>query len=178
MNFSFAMRPDFLYFDTMGGNTMWAPWRAAFILGKKEKGCIFCNRLAMKDSVKNLVLYRGDKNFIILNKFPYNTGHTLIVPNRHVSQLEKLKPDEAAELFELTRRVVVAFKNTMKPHAINMGMNLGRMSGAGIPGHVHMHVVPRWNGDTNFMPVIGQTSVVSIPLEPIYELLRKELNRG
>ena len=97
----------------MGGNTMWAPWRAAFILGKKEKGCIFCNRLAMKDSVKNLVLYRGDKNFIILNKFPYNTGHTLIVPNRHVSQLEKLKPDEAAELFELTRRVVVAFKNTI-----------------------------------------------------------------
>jgi len=157
---------------------MWAPWRAAFILGKKERGCILCNRLAMKDSVKNLILYRGEKNFIILNKYPYNTGHTLIVPIRHVSQLEKLKADEAAEFFELTRRAVVALKNTVEPHAINVGMNLGRMSGAGIPGHVHMHVVPRWNGDTNFMPVIGQTSVVSIPLEPVYELLRKELNRG
>lgn len=161
----------------MGGNAMWAPWRAAFILGKKEKGCTFCNRLASKDSVSNLILYRGDKNFIILNKYPYNTGHALVVPNRHVSQLEKLKPDEAAEFFELTRRMVVALKKTIKPHAINVGMNLGRMSGAGIPGHLHMHVVPRWNGDTNFMPVIGKTSVVSIPLEPIYKLLRRELNR-
>jgi ATP adenylyltransferase len=156
---------------------MWAPWRAAFILGEREKGCILCNRLEMDDSVENLILYRGTKNFIILNKYPYNTGHTLIVPNRHVSQLEKLKPDEASELFELTTRTVVAIKKCFKPHALNVGMNLGRMSGAGIPGHLHMHVVPRWNGDTNFMPVIGQTAVVSIPLEPVYEMLRKELNR-
>lgn len=155
---------------------MWAPWRAAFILGKKEKGCIFCNRIKMKDSVKNLVLHRAEKNIIILNKFPYNTGHTLIVPNRHVGQLEKLTPDEACELFEMTRKTVAAIKKTLKPNAINVGMNLGRMSGAGIPGHVHMHVVPRWNGDTNFMPVLGKTSVVSIPLEPIYKMLRKELN--
>ena len=155
---------------------MWAPWRAAFILGEKEKGCIFCNRLAMEDSVENLIMYRGQSCFIILNKFPYNTGHILIVPNRHVSQLEKLKTDEANELFELTRRTVAALKKTLHPHAINMGMNLGRMSGAGIPGHLHMHVVPRWNGDTNFMPVIGKTAVVSIPLEPVYDMLRKELN--
>lgn len=162
----------------MRGNTMWAPWRAAFILGKKEKGCVFCNRFRMKDSVKSLVLYRGEKNFILLNKYPYNTGHALVVPNRHVGQLENLKPDEAVEFFDLICKTVVAIKKTLKPHAINVGMNLGRMSGAGIPGHVHMHVVPRWNGDTNFMPVIGQTSVVSIPLEPIYERLRRELNRS
>ena len=129
----------------------------------------------MKDSVKNLIVYRGESNFVILNKFPYNTGHTLIVPNRHVSQLEKLRKDEAIEFFELTRRTVTALKKTLKPHAINMGMNLGRMSGAGIPAHLHMHVVPRWNGDTNFMPVIGKTAVVSIPLEPVYDLLRKGL---
>ncbi|MEW5795579.1 MAG: HIT domain-containing protein [Candidatus Zixiibacteriota bacterium] len=156
---------------------MWAPWRAAFILGKKEKGCILCNRFRMEDSVENLILYRGEKNFIILNKFPYNTGHTLIVPNRHVSQLESLKADEAAEFFDLIRMTVVAIKKRLKPHALNVGMNLGRLSGAGIPGHVHMHVVPRWNGDTNFMPVIGQTAVVSIPLEPVYEVLRQELRR-
>ncbi len=156
---------------------MWAPWRAAFILGKKEKGCILCNRFKMKDSVKNLIMYRAEKNFIILNKFPYNTGHTLIVPNRHVSQLEKMKLEEAVEFFELTRRTVAAIKKTLKPQAINVGMNLGRMSGAGIPGHLHMHIVPRWNGDTNFMPVLGKASVASIPLEPIYRMLRKELNR-
>lgn len=156
---------------------MWAPWRAAFILGKKEKGCIFCNRLKTKDSVKNLIMYRGQSNFIILNKFPYNTGHVLIVPNRHISRLEKLKPEVASEFFELIQKAVAAIKKTLKPHALNVGMNLGRMSGAGIPGHLHMHVVPRWNGDTNFLPVIGKTSVVSIPLEPIYDSLRKELHR-
>jgi len=157
---------------------MWAPWRAAFILGKREKGCIFCNRFRMEDSVENLIMYRGRRNYIILNKFPYNTGHSLVVPNRHLSRLEQLKSDEAVEFFELTRKTVTAIKNTLKPHAINVGMNLGRLSGAGIPAHLHMHIVPRWNGDTNFMPVIGQTAVVSIPLEPVYEILRKELNRG
>ena len=157
---------------------MWAPWRAAFILGEKEKGCILCNRFRMKDSVKNLIMYRGQTGFVILNKFPYNTGHVLIVPNRHISQLEKLKAEEAVEFFELTRKTVAAVKKTLKPHAINMGMNLGRMSGAGIPGHLHMHVVPRWNGDTNFMPVIGKTSIVSIPLEPVYDLICKELHRS
>ena len=162
-------------FSYMAGNTMWAPWRAAFILGKREKGCIFCNRLKMKDSVKNLIMYRGESCFVILNKFPYNTGHTLIVPKRHIGQLEKLNQAEAAELFELTRKTVTAIKKTLKPHALNVGMNLGRMSGAGIPSHLHMHIVPRWNGDTNFFPVIGKTSVVSIPLEPVYDLIFKEL---
>ena len=161
----------------MHDKIIWAPWRAAFILGKKEKGCIFCNRFKMKDSPKNLILYRGEKNFIILNKFPYNTGHSMIVPNRHISQFEKLTRFEADEMMELTRRTVAAIKKTLKPHALNVGMNLGRLSGAGIPNHLHMHVVPRWNGDTNFMPVIGKTAVVSIPLEPVYQILREELNR-
>ena len=156
---------------------MWAPWRAAFILGKKEKGCVFCNRLGMKDSVESLMLYRGERNFVILNKYPYNTGHTLVVPNRHVGQLERLTEAEAFEFFELTRKSVAVIKRTLKPHALNVGMNLGRMSGAGIPGHLHMHIVPRWNGDTNFMPVLGRTSVVSVPLEPVWKKLRREFGR-
>jgi len=175
VDFRFPRETRCCIFIYMAGNTLWAPWRAAFILGKREKGCIFCNRLKMKDSVKNLIMYRGESCFIILNKFPYNTGHTLIVPYRHISQLEKLKPAEAVEFFELTRKTVTAIKKTLKPHALNVGMNLGRMSGAGIPAHLHMHIVPRWNGDTNFLPVIGKTSVISIPLEPAYELIRKEL---
>lgn len=161
----------------MAGNMMWAPWRAAFILGKREKGCVFCNRFAMKDSVENLMLYRGERNFVILNKYPYNTGHALVVPNRHVGLVERLTEAEAFEFFELTRKSVAVIKRTLKPHALNVGMNLGRMSGAGIPGHVHMHIVPRWNGDTNFMPVLGRTSVVSIPLEPVWKKLRREFSR-
>lgn len=160
----------------MTGKRLWAPWRAPFVKGKKEKGCVFCNRLKMKDTVKNLVLYRGETCFIILNKFPYNTGHTLVLPYRHVGQIEKLKETEANELMTLTQKAVAAIKKTLKPASMNLGMNLGRVSGAGVPGHVHMHIVPRWTGDTNFMPVIGQTHVISIPLEPVYEALRKELN--
>jgi len=162
----------------MADKMIWAPWRSAFILRDREKGCILCNRFKMKDSVKNLILFRGDRNFILLNKFPYNTGHLMIVPNRHVSQLEKLSYDEAVEFFSLTRLAVATIKKTLRPQALNVGMNLGRLSGAGIPGHVHMHVVPRWNGDTNFMPVLGKTAVVSIPLEPVYEVLRREFNRA
>jgi ATP adenylyltransferase len=156
---------------------IWAPWRASFVLGKKEKGCIFCNRIKMEDTVKNLIVYRGATAVVILNKFPYNTGHSMIVPIRHVGQIEKLNQVEAREFFELIQRTVVAIKKCLKPHSMNLGMNLGRASGAGVPGHVHMHVVPRWSGDTNFMPVIGQTTVISVPLEPVYEALRREMNR-
>ena len=158
----------------MRDKMIWAPWRGEFVLAKKEKGCVFCKRLKMKDSLKNLIVYRGDMNFVILNKFPYNSGHTLIVPNRHIGQIEKLTPDEACEFFELTRLTVAVIKKALKPNSLNLGMNLGRFSGAGIPGHIHMHVVPRWQGDTNFMPIIGKTTVVSVPLEPIYEAIKNE----
>lgn len=161
----------------MTDKMIWAPWRSAFILDKKEKGCVFCNRQKKKDSLKNLIIYRGEYNFIILNKYPYNTGHTLVVPYRHVGLLEKLTEEESREFFELVRKTVVAIKKALKPNAMNLGMNLGRSAGAGVPGHIHMHIVPRWQGDTNFMPVVGKTSVVSIPLEPVYEALRKEFSR-
>ena len=158
----------------MSDEKLWAPWRAGFILSKKEKGCIFCRRLKEKDSVKNLIVYRGQKALVILNKFPYNAGHTMIVPIRHVGQIEKLKADEAAEFFELLQKTVAIIKKILKPTSMNLGMNLGKASGAGVPGHLHMHIVPRWTGDTNFMPIIGKTKVVSLPLDPIYKKLRKE----
>ncbi|MFH1687978.1 MAG: HIT domain-containing protein [bacterium] len=161
----------------MQDNTLWAPWRVEFVLGEREEGCIFCNRFNMEDTVENLIVFRGEHNFVILNKYPYNSGHSLIVPNRHVAHLEDLDTAEANEFFELTRRTVTALKNGIKPHSLNIGMNLGRSSGAGIPEHLHMHVVPRWQGDTNFMPVIGKTGVISVPLEPLYDILRKELNK-
>lgn len=157
----------------MRDDILWAPWRAAFVLSKKEKGCVFCKRFESKDSLKNLILFRGRRVFAILNKYPYNTGHTLIVPNRHVGNIEKLTEEEAQEFFALTRRAVTVIKEVLKPRSLNLGMNLGKSSGAGVPGHLHMHIVPRWTGDTNFMPVIGRTNIVSVPLEPVYEALRK-----
>ena len=157
----------------MSDEAIWAPWRAGFVLSEKEKGCIFCNRLKMEDSIENLIVYRASRNFVILNKFPYNSGHTMIVPNRHLAHLEELTPEEATEFFELTRKTVAVMKEVLKPHSLNIGMNLGETSGAGVPDHLHLHIVPRWQGDTNFMPVIGKTKVISVPLEPIYEALRE-----
>jgi len=161
----------------MSDNILWAPWRAEFVMAEKEEGCILCNRFNMEDSVENLIVYRGKLNFVILNKYPYNSGHTMVVPNRHVSQLEDLTSEEAAEFIELTRQTVGAIKRRINPHSMNVGMNLGRESGAGIPEHLHQHIVPRWQGDSNFMPVIGKTKVISVPLEPLYDLLRDEMSR-
>lgn len=157
----------------MADKMIWAPWRTGFVLGKKEKGCVFCNRLRQKDSPKNLILVRTRHVFVILNKFPYNSGHVMVVPNRHVGQIEKLTASESSELFEMTRTTVSVIKKVLKPNGFNLGMNLGRMAGAGIPGHVHMHIVPRFQGDTNFMPIVGKTEVISIPLGPIYAALKK-----
>jgi ATP adenylyltransferase len=153
---------------------IWAPWRSAFILGKKEKGCVFCNRLKQKDSIKNLILYRGERNFVILNKYPYNAGHLMVVPTRHLGTIEKMNAAESVEFFELVRTTVAVTKRALKPDGMNLGMNLGRLAGAGVPGHVHMHIVPRWRGDTNFMPVIGKTEVISVGLDVVYKSLAKE----
>ncbi len=157
----------------MADNILWAPWRISFVKGKKETGCVFCKRLKMKDSPENLVVYRGRYCVVILNKYPYNSGHSMVVPKRHVGDIEKLTPKEAQEFFSLTQKAVKVMKKALRPHSLNLGMNLGKASGAGIPGHLHMHIVPRWIGDTNFMPVFGQTKVISVPLEPMYDALKK-----
>ncbi len=151
---------------------IWAPWRSGFILGGKEKGCIFCRLLKERlNRPENLILYRTERAFVVLNKYPYNCGHLLIVPNRHIGTLERLTEQESQDLMQLCQKAVKAVKATLKPSGFNLGMNLGRPAGAGIPGHLHMHIVPRWIGDSNFMPIIGGTRVHSMPMKQIYKTL-------
>jgi ATP adenylyltransferase len=123
--------------------------------------CIFCGRLAEDDDGTTGILYRGPKAFVILNAFPYNPGHLMVAPNRHVGDITELEPDERAEVMEVTSESVAIVRDALGPDGFNIGVNLGRVAGAGIPGHCHVHVVPRWAGDTNFMPVVGQTKVLS-----------------
>ncbi len=151
---------------------LWAPWRIHYIKNvEKEKGCIFCVKSKEKNDKKNFILKRGKKSFIILNKFPYNSGHLMIAPYRHTGRIESLKKDEMLEIFEFLKISVSALKKAIKPHGFNIGLNLGRIAGAGFPGHLHFHVVPRWSGDTNFMPVIGETKVIPEEIKRTFEVL-------
>lgn len=140
-------------------------------MGKKEKGCIFCRRVRRKKDRADLILFRGEGNLVIMNLFPYTSGHLMIVPYRHVAGLSGLTGGEAAEMMNLATRAVEAMKKGLRPDGFNLGMNLGRAAGAGVAGHLHLHVVPRWSGDANFMPVVGRTKVFSVGLQKTYELL-------
>lgn len=150
---------------------LWAPWRIKYILGEKEDGCIFCDAINGKDDPASLVLYRGELAFVIMNLYPYNPGHLMVAPKRHVSGLEELDQDSRAELMELASCCVTALKQTMRPQGFNTGINLGEIAGASIREHLHMHVVPRWQGDNNFMAVLADIDVVPQALEATYELL-------
>lgn len=154
---------------------LWAPWRIEYILSsdKKSDECIFCSRLAQSDDAGNLILYRGREAFVIMNRFPYNSGHLMVVPNRHVGNFLALTESENLELMNILQRSVQVLDRVMHPDGYNLGMNLGRVSGAGVADHLHMHVVPRWNGDTNFMPVIADTKVISEALDKTYAKLKE-----
>jgi len=156
-------------------NRIWSPWRMAYIEAAQdqadEDGCIFCDLPAEGDDERTMILVRGERSFVILNSFPYNPGHLMVAPFRHVGGFVSLEPDELAEIDALVARSIRALEREMAPHGFNLGMNLGRAAGAGIPGHVHWHVVPRWNGDTNFMPVVGQTRVLPELLEETFARL-------
>lgn len=151
---------------------LWAPWREKFVAGKKEKGCIFCKRLKEKKDQKNFILYRGKNAFVILNLYPYNSGHLMVVAKRHKAKLEDLTPPEAQEMVQLSQTWVKNLKKALRPDGINLGVNLNKAAGAGIHNHVHIHIVPRWNGDTNFMPVLADTKVISISLNSVYKKLK------
>jgi len=143
--------------------TLWAPWRMAYIeddSGEKESGCLFCTRIEKDNDRENLIVYRFPKTVVFMNKFPYNGGHTLILPTRHVAGLDDLTDEELFELFDIVRLNRKALQKVMDPHGYNIGINLGDVAGAGVPGHLHVHIVPRWNGDTNFMPVFGDVKVI------------------
>ena len=155
---------------------LWAPWRVKYVteLIGKTKGCVFCRMLKEKNDKKNLILLRSALSFTVLNLYPYNNGHLLILPKRHVNDLSKLSKEETADLFELLNYFRGLLDKIMKPAGYNVGMNLGRAAGAGFPGHLHIHVVPRWKYDVNFMPVLAQTKVISSSLEVLYENLTKQ----
>lgn len=143
-----------------------------------DAGCIFCDLPAEGDDQRTKILRRGELAFAILNSFPYNPGHLMVAPFRHVGDFRALEAGELAEIDALIGRSIGALEDEMQPHGYNLGMNLGRVAGAGIPDHVHWHVVPRWNGDTNFMPVVGQTRVLPELLEETYARLGPRFERA
>jgi ATP adenylyltransferase len=149
---------------------LWAPWRMDYILGEKKKGCFFCRKLKEKKDKENLILYKGKHVFVVMNKYPYNNGHLMIVPKRHYLGLERLDDKESKELFDLLRASIKVLRACFRPHGFNIGMNIGRVGGAG-EDHLHLHIVPRWAGDTNFMPVMAETKVVPEYLEKTYQRL-------
>ena len=160
---------------------LWSPWRLAYITGGASTGgCVFCAALTDADAGR-LIVHRGPTCFVILNLFPYNNGHLMVIPNRHIATLASATDAELCEMMALTRNAELALTEAYAPHGINMGINLGKPAGAGILDHVHMHVVPRWHGDTNFMTVVGQTRVLPEELPATAEKLRpifERLSRG
>lgn len=162
----------------MSMEKLWAPWRMQYIQtaidgSDKDEGCIFCTKPARDADEKDLILWRGEHCFVIMNLYPYNNGHLMVVPRRHTADIGELTLPESAELWStiVLCRNVLALK--FSPDAINIGMNLGRTAGAGIEDHAHVHIVPRWNGDTNFMPVIAGVKVISQSLEEAYRILKE-----
>jgi len=158
---------------------IWAPWRMAYIQrDKKKSGCVLCEKWADDNDAANYVLYRGERGYIILNLYPYNNGHLMVVPYEHAASLEDLETETLTELILLVNRGLAALREAMAPQGFNIGVNLGPAAGAGIHEHVHIHIVPRWEGDTNFMPVLGETRVIPQMLEDTYAQLLAAIQRG
>jgi ATP adenylyltransferase len=151
---------------------LWAPWRMAYLEVTPPAGCLFCTKPSETDDAAALILLRGTHAFIMLNAFPYNNGHLMIAPYRHTAEVESLTPDESREIMALWQRSLGILKRAYAPDGFNVGMNLGRVAGAGIADHLHLHIVPRWNGDTNFMPVVADTKVLPDSLQNTYTRLR------
>jgi ATP adenylyltransferase len=158
---------------------LWAPWRLAYVAAAKPPGpgdpCFLCQGLREADDRRNLIALRGPLSVVALNRFPYNNGHLLVAPLAHKGTLDELDAAELLETMETLRRMVRALDGLMHPDGYNVGLNLGRAAGAGLPGHLHWHIVPRWHGDTNFMPVLADTKVIVQSLDALYDLLQARL---
>jgi ATP adenylyltransferase len=154
---------------------MWTPWRLDYILSDKQVGCVFCNMLEAEDDRAMLILERNERAFLALNKYPYNNGHLMAVPYHHVDSLEKLKPEDVTGMMAMVDRGVRALRRAMHPEGFNIGMNIGKVAGAGVKDHVHCHIVPRWNGDTNFMPVLAEVRLIPQDLWDTYDQLKQAL---
>lgn len=151
--------------------TLWAPWRMEYVEKARSPGCVFCDTSSTEHDEQNLLLCRGRRVFILMNLYPYNPGHVMIAPYRHVDDLGKLSAEEQLELIQEAARSMRLLRGVMNPDGFNLGMNQGKVAGAGIEDHLHLHVVPRWNGDTNFMPIVGQTRVIPEGLAATYQKL-------
>lgn len=151
---------------------IWAPWRIEYILMEKPEACILCQKPGEDRDERNYILYRGEKNFIMLNSYPYNPGHLLVAPYRHTANLEELTAGERNEHFELVSRSIVVLREVFSPSGFNIGSNMGKIAGAGIDDHFHSHIVPRWQGDTNYVPVLADVRVVPQALAETYQKLR------
>lgn len=148
---------------------LWCPWRMEYIQSDKHlEGCVFCVELSRPDGAENLIIYRGQRAFVILNRYPYTSGHLMIVPFDHSASLDDLDPETRAEIMELTATAMVVLRQIYRPGGFNIGVNIGAAAGAGVLDHVHLHVVPRWNGDTNFMSSLADTRVLPEALEDTY----------
>lgn len=156
---------------------MYAPWRIRYIKDDNEEGCIFCNKPAENDDEKNLILLREENCFVIMNKYPYINGHIMVAPYEHIGQVENLPLAVWTDIMRVAQLCVRALKEAMNPHGFNIGINVGRVAGAGMDGHVHLHIVPRWQGDVNFMPVLADCRVISEHIEESYESLRAALRK-
>lgn len=156
---------------------LWAPWRMQYILGEKPEGCIFCVKPGERRDAENYILHRGRTCFVIMNIFPYNNGHLMIAPYRHVPSLVDLNDEELLELMKVLNLSLRALEDALNPHGFNIGVNLGKVAGAGVEDHVHIHVVPRWHGDTNFMPILAETKVMPQHLRETYGKLKESFDK-
>ena len=162
----------------MANHRIWAPWRLAYVKDAakdSEEECIFCAKPAAGDDRENLIVHRGERCFVILNLFPYTNGHLMVAPYEHLGRVQDLPPETVAEMMELAQRAMTVLEEGYAPHGFNVGFNQGRVAGAGVEHHIHMHVVPRWGGDTNFMPVLADTRVMPQTLDQTYDALEGKL---
>ena len=151
---------------------LWSPWRMEYIQGEKSGGCVFCDTSRQQRDAENLILFRGRHCFVMMNRYPYTNGHLMVAPYEHVDMPTKLPSEAQGEMMTLVNACLETLQEAMRPDGFNIGMNLGASAGAGIKDHIHMHVVPRWTGDTNFMPVLGDTRVIVEALEASYQKLQ------
>jgi len=161
---------------------LWAPWRLAYVAKETPSQlgdeCFICRGLSESNDRANLILQRTQFSAVVLNKFPYNNGHLLVAPRAHKGRLGELTAEESLDLQNGLTRMIRVMEQTMRPEGFNVGLNLGKVAGAGLPGHLHWHIVPRWNGDTNFMPVFGDVRVISQSLDALYNLLSAALDQA
>ncbi len=159
----------------MANQRIWAPWRLAYVKDASkdsEQECIFCAKPAADDDEANLIVHRGERCFVILNLFPYTNGHLMIAPYEHIGAIQEIPPETTAEMMALAQQAITLLEEEYRPHGFNVGFNQGRVAGAGVEHHIHMHVVPRWGGDTNFMPVLADTRVMPQTLDQTYAALK------